>query len=234
MQNTNIHVLRRILQYAAVLAVIIIAIIIILQKTSLDVGYLPSLAEHVGRTGGIPKPLSKLSVGPCSVQKNCPEGQFSFAILSGAANVLAPKICLENKLILGTMKNNAGTGINIVVINGKTGQLIKTGHFDMYGGEAEPLIEFLRSIEQGSVMLMATYDEPATKLNDDARKLIGELGSSAIKSVGYRDNWVFVGGKGVGEKSTFEKHRKNEGEKNKYDGWPEMLEMEGCIPPYLE
>jgi len=43
------------------------------------------------------------------------------------------------------------------------------------------------------------------RLNEEARKLFEELGSSSIKLVGFRDNWVFVGAKGITKKSTFEK-----------------------------
>ena len=43
------------------------------------------------------------------------------------------------------------------------------------------------------------------RLNEDVRKLIAELGSSAVQSLGFRDNWVFVGGKGATVKSKFEK-----------------------------
>ncbi|XP_072242743.1 protein FAM3C [Leuresthes tenuis] len=137
-------------------------------------------------------------------------------------------------MILGTILNNVGVGINIVTLNGKTGEVLKTGYFDMYSGAVEPLIEFLKSIEIGSVILVASFDEPASKLNEEARKLFEELGSSSIKLVGFRDNWVFVGGKGLTMKSTFEKYIKNEESKNKYDNWPELIDIDGCIPKLLE
>ena len=42
------------------------------------------------------------------------------------------------------------------------------------------------------------------RLNDEARRLIAELGSTSITSLGFRDNWVFCGGKGIKTKSPFE------------------------------
>lgn len=42
------------------------------------------------------------------------------------------------------------------------------------------------------------------RLNDDARHRISDLGSSVIKTLGFRDNWIFVGGKGIRTKSPFE------------------------------
>ncbi|XP_068169514.1 protein FAM3C isoform X2 [Antennarius striatus] len=176
----------------------------------------------------------KQSDGPCKVKLSCPEDQFSFFIQSGAANVVPPKVCLQNELVLGSALNNAGFGINIVLINGKTAEVTKTNHFDMYSGEVKPLIEFLQSIEDGSVVLMVSYDEPSSKLTEEARKLISELGSSVVHSLSFRDNWVFVGGKGAVMKSNFEKHIKNDHNNNKYENWPELIDLQGCIPKYLE
>ncbi|KAM7415397.1 hypothetical protein PAMA_019970 [Pampus argenteus] len=150
-------------------------------------------------------------------QTKCPEHHFSFFIQSGAASVVAPKICVENNLVLGSVKNNAGQGINVVIIN-----------------DVKPLIELLKSIEKGAIVLMASYDDPSSKLTEEARKLIAELGSSMVQSLRFRDNWVFVGGKGATVKSAFEKHLKNDNAKNKYQNWPELIELQGCIPKYLE
>uniref|UniRef100_A0A8C6PLE2 ILEI/PANDER domain-containing protein n=1 Tax=Nothobranchius furzeri TaxID=105023 RepID=A0A8C6PLE2_NOTFU len=174
-----------------------------------------------------PRALSGFSVdGTCLMKKSCPYDHYSFFLQSGAANVVPPKICINNNLIVGSVLNNAGVGINIVTLNGKTGEVLNTDHFDMYGGDVETLIKFLKSIETGSVVLMASYDEPATKLNDEARKLIADLGSSAIQTLGFRDTWVFVGGKGTSVKSSMEKHVKNDQASNKYDQWPELVQLE--------
>ncbi|KAG7266617.1 hypothetical protein CRUP_031564 [Coryphaenoides rupestris] len=84
-----------ILQYVAGLVVFLLIALLIVKKSSYNI---------------------PLDVGPCSV-KNCPAGMFSFSIFSGAANIVYPKICVENKLILGTIKNNAGSGINTYIKN---------------------------------------------------------------------------------------------------------------------
>jgi hypothetical protein len=42
------------------------------------------------------------------------------------------------------------------------------------------------------------------RLNEEARKLISELGSSVVNSLKFRDNWIFVGGKGIKTKTPFE------------------------------
>uniref|UniRef100_A0A8C2B6X5 Family with sequence similarity 3 member C n=1 Tax=Cyprinus carpio TaxID=7962 RepID=A0A8C2B6X5_CYPCA len=151
----------------------------------------------------------------CGLSKPCPEDHFAFKITSGAASVVGPKICFQDNKIL-TAANNVGRGINIALINGKTSELTKTESFDMWSGDVEQLIKFLKEIEDGSIVMMATFDDPGT--------------NTSISILGFRDNWVFVGGKGIKTKSPFEQHIKNNAETNKYDGWPEVLEMEGCIP----
>ncbi|XP_036963275.1 protein FAM3C-like isoform X3 [Acanthopagrus latus] len=177
--------------------------------------------------------LPKDTDGGCFMNTHCPDDHFSFYMKSGAANVIGPKICIQNKMVLGMMLNNAGEGLNIVIMNGETGNITKTGHFNMYNNEVEPLIEFLKSIEQGSIVLIASWDEPSSHLNDEAKQLMADLGSSAVHSLGFRDNWLFVGGKGATVKSDFEKHLKNDHNLNKYENWPELLELKGCIPKYM-
>ncbi|XP_070763976.1 protein FAM3C-like [Enoplosus armatus] len=226
----------RVLQSIMVMVPAVVFITLILQKYSnpFTVDWHRVLSEGSGASSQTFKTLPKQSAGSCIIKRYCPEDNFSFFVQSGAANVVAPKICIQNNLVLGSVLNNAGYGINIVIINGKTGEVTKTGHFDMYSGDVKPLIELLRSIEEGSAVLMASFDEPSSKLNEDAKKLISELGSSAVRSLGFRDNWVFVGGKGAAVKSSFEKYLKNDNAKNKYENWPELIELQGCIPKYLE
>ncbi|XP_061523909.1 protein FAM3C isoform X2 [Phycodurus eques] len=166
----------------------------------------------------------------CGLSKACPVGHFAFKMASGAASVVGPKMCLEDKMLMSAVKNNVGRGINIALVNGRTGELNKTDFFDMWAGNVAPLIQFLKGIEDGTVVMMASFDDPSTKLNDEARKMIADLGSSAINNLGFRDNWIFVGGKGIKTKSPFEQHIKSSADTNKFEGWPEVLEMEGCVP----
>ncbi|KFP80464.1 Protein FAM3D, partial [Acanthisitta chloris] len=170
----------------------------------------------------------------CGNQKSCPQNHFAFKIISGAANVVGPSICFEDLILMSSVKNNIGRGLNIALVNGTTGQLLKTDAFDMYSGDISKLETFLQGIEHGTLVLIASYDDPATKMNDKVRAHFVSLGSSQVSSLGFRDNWVFLGAKGLKNKSPFEKHIKNDQETNKYDGWPELLEMEGCAPRKMD
>ncbi|CAH2313033.1 FAM3D [Pelobates cultripes] len=166
----------------------------------------------------------------CGNEKDCPQYYYAFKIISGAANVVGPSICFEDQILMSGVRNNIGPGINIALINANNGSLLKTANFNMYSGDVKPLIAFIEKLNDGTLLLIASYDDPATKLDTKAREILTSYGSRYAKTLGFRDSWVFVGGKGLKDKSPYEQYLKNEKEKNKYDGWPEVLEMEGCIP----
>ncbi|KAF6389962.1 FAM3 metabolism regulating signaling molecule A [Rhinolophus ferrumequinum] len=149
----------------------------------------------------------------CGLPQPCPEEHLAFRMVSGAANVIGPKICLEDKMLMSSVKDNVGRGLNIALVN-----------------DVNELLKFIRPLHEGTLVFVASYDDPATKMNEETRKLFSDLGSKNIKELAFRDSWVFVGAKGVQNKSPFEQHVKNSKHTNKYEGWPEALEMEGCIP----
>uniref|UniRef100_A0A3B4UBE6 FAM3 metabolism regulating signaling molecule A n=1 Tax=Seriola dumerili TaxID=41447 RepID=A0A3B4UBE6_SERDU len=155
----------------------------------------------------------------CGLSAPCPPKHLAFRLVSGAANVIGPKICLEDKMLVSSVKNNVGRGLNIALVN-----------------DVSDLLKFLRPLHEGTLVFVASFDDPATKLNDESRRLFEELGSTAVKELAFRDSWVFVGAKGIENKSPFEQRMKNSKSSNKYEGWPESLEMDGCIPlrPPLE
>ncbi|XP_033028796.1 protein FAM3A [Lacerta agilis] len=166
----------------------------------------------------------------CGLPRACPDNSFAFRIMSGAANVIGPKICLEDKMLMSSVKNNVGRGLNVALVNGVNGELIDAKFFDMWAGDVNELLKFIRPLHEGTLVFVASYDDPATKMNEETRKIFSELGSKVAKDLAFRDSWVFVGAKGVQNKSPFEQHVKNKKSSNKYEGWPEALEMEGCIP----
>ncbi|KFV06706.1 Protein FAM3D, partial [Pterocles gutturalis] len=157
-----------------------------------------------------------------------------WSCVHGAANVVGPSLCFDDEVLMSSVKNNVGRGLNIALVNGTSGQLLKAGTFDMYSGDITKLETFLQEIKHGTIVLAATYDDPATKMNDKVRELFVELGSSHVGDLRFRDNWVFLGAKGLKNKSPFEQHIKNDQKTNKYDGWPELLEMEGCAPKKMD
>ncbi|XP_044109227.1 protein FAM3D isoform X2 [Neovison vison] len=166
----------------------------------------------------------------CGLSKPCPDNFFAFKISSGAANVVGPTMCFENLVIMSPVKNNVGRGLNFALVNGTTGVVLTQKCFDMYSGDITLLVKFLKEIPEGTLVLVASYDDPGTKMNDETRKLLTNLGSSYAKQLGFRDSWVFLGARDLRDKSPFEQFLKNNPDTNKYEGWPELLELEGCVP----
>ncbi|XP_071657400.1 protein FAM3A-like [Patagioenas fasciata] len=124
------------------------------------------------------KPLDRLlgraeppSTGPrpfrprfrCGLPRPCPPSSLAFRLVSGAANVIGPRICLEGRMLMSSALNNVGRGLNIALVNGVTGELIAAQAFDMWAGEAEELLRFLRPLHEGTLVLVASFDDPATK-----------------------------------------------------------------------
>ncbi|XP_062493926.1 protein FAM3A isoform X1 [Pezoporus occidentalis] len=140
----------------------------------------------------------------CGLPRPCPPAHFAFRLVSGAANVIGPKICLEDRVLMSSVKNNVGRGLNIALVNGVNGELIAARAFDMWAGDVEELLKFLRPLHEGTLVLVASYDDPATKLTEESRRLFGELGSAVAMDLAFRDSWVFLGAKGVQERSPFE------------------------------
>nr|XP_042091942.1 protein FAM3D isoform X2 [Ovis aries] len=134
------------------------------------------------------------------------------------------------ELIMSPVKNNVGRGLNIVLVDGTKGAVLTQKSFDMYSGDASLLVKFLKEISGNMLVLVASYDDPGTKMNEEIRKLFSNLGSTHAKQLGFRDSWVFLGAQDLQSKSPFEQFLKNNPETNKYDGWPELLELEGCVP----
>lgn len=217
-----------ILKLAALVFAFLLAVFLTFQLLEINMDF--KMGSVLSRSLPVNEGSTKPVRFKCGLSKPCPLGHFAFKMASGAASVVGPRICLEDKLLMSGVKNNVGRGINIALVNGRTGEIIKTDMFDMWGGDVAPMIKFLKEIEEGTVVMMASFDDPSTKLNDEARKLISDLGSTAINNLGFRDNWIFVGGKGIKTKSPFEQHIKNSADTNKFEGWPEVLEMEGCVP----
>ncbi|XP_077334916.1 protein FAM3A isoform X2 [Lithobates pipiens] len=189
----------------------------------------------LGGQGGFPR-LQQILGDPrprrfkCGLPQPCPEKHFAFRMVSGAANVIGPKICFEDKMLMSSVQNNVGRGLNIALVNGVSGELIEAKSFDMWEGDVSELLNFLRPIHEGTLVLLASYDDPATKITEEARKMFAELGSSVSKEVAFRDSWVLLGAKGVLDKTPFEQLIKNSKSSNKYEGWPEAVELEGCVP----
>lgn len=165
----------------------------------------------------------------CST-KPCPDGQMDFKVISGAANVIGPSICFNRSILMKNSLNNVDRGLNVARVNGISGSLEKASVFDLYSKDSTDLKAFLREVEDHHIVLISSYDDAASRLDDEARTMLVGLGSKKAKTLSFRDNWIFVGGKSLEE--PHEAHMANNKETNKYGDWPGAITIEGCVPPF--
>uniref|UniRef100_A0AAY4CI05 FAM3 metabolism regulating signaling molecule D n=1 Tax=Denticeps clupeoides TaxID=299321 RepID=A0AAY4CI05_9TELE len=169
-------------------------------------------------------PVDRMKVNAkCCLPQKCPSGHFAFRIRSGAANIVGPKICFEDQIIMSGTKTNVGQGVNIVLLHGETGRTLSSGYFK---GETVYLLAFLKTIQPGNLLLVASFDDATEKQVNGASNIFAELGSTFIKSLRYRDNWVFAGPAGIKHSRPFEKNT------NVFKTWPRVVEVGGCLPRY--
>lgn len=162
----------------------------------------------------------------CEMVTDCSQDKFSFKVVSGAANVIGPSLCFNGIWVMRNVLNNVDRGMNLAIINGKDGKLVKTGIFDLYAKDSTDLKKFLTTVTDEDIILATSYDDAAFRLDKEARDLLAGFGSKMASTLSFRDNWIFVGGKKIDGKEEFIKMDK---EKNKYGDWPEAINLEGCL-----
>lgn len=175
----------------------------------------------------VPEELRKQK---CDMQKKCGDNEFAFRVSTGAANVIGPSICFDGKWVMKNSLNNVDRGMNIAVVDAHTGETVDKGVFDLYGKDSTEVKIFLKKLKDTHIVMVTTYDDAAFKLDDEARRIFTDMGSQKVKSLAFRDNWIFVGGKNTKKPTDFEHIAVNDKSKNKFGDWPEAISLEGCLP----
>ncbi|KAM4905605.1 protein FAM3B isoform 1-T1 [Sylvia borin] len=168
----------------------------------------------------------------CDHWSPCPPGNFAYRILSGGGKDRRAKICFEDEQLVSEF----GSGINIAIVNYETGEFSSMNFFEMWAvDQSKQMMNFIRNAPKGTLLLMATQDDGSTRLKNDAKKLVEELGSQEIKNIRFRSSWVFIAAKGFKLPNNIQREKINHSDqtKNRYKGWPAEIQIEGCIPRNL-
>ncbi|XP_077982428.1 protein O-linked-mannose beta-1,2-N-acetylglucosaminyltransferase 1-like [Glandiceps talaboti] len=177
------------------------------------------------------KPKEEYDSRPkCGNIDPCKKIETSFHLKSGNAQLEAPSICLNDIYIIGRDPNFVPSrGMNIAIIDETSQNVISKEVFDLYDYDSSKLLEFLSSVQNSQILLLATFDDAAAQLSSEARQKFKEdFGSTMIQDLNYRGNWVFIGQKGVPD-SPYRHEKiylfnKEEGE------WAAQIEITGCLP----
>ncbi|NXW67393.1 FAM3B protein, partial [Hirundo rustica] len=171
--------------------------------------------QEIGKKPVLRAPAPKRQ--KCDHWSPCPPGNFAYRILSGGGKQRKAKICFEDE------------HGNVMCVPRITSCVLdSTDH-------SREMMDFIRNAPDGSLLLMATHDDGSTRLRNDAKKLVEELGSKEIKNIRFRSSWVFIGAKGFKLPDNIQKEKINHSDqtKNRYKGWPAEIQIEGCIPRNL-
>ncbi|NXR96279.1 FAM3B protein, partial [Hypocryptadius cinnamomeus] len=194
--------------------------------------------QEIGKKPVLRAPAPKRQ--KCDLWSPCPPGNFVYRILSGGGKQRRPKICFEDEdkcfVDMFGFGSVAATELlpgapfwNVMCVPGITSCVIdSTDH-------SREMMDFIRKAPEGSVLLMATHDDGSTRLKDNAKKLVEELGSKEIKNIKFRSSWVFIAAKGFKLPDNIQREKINHSDqtKNRYKGWPAEIQIEGCIPRNL-
>lgn len=143
------------------------------------------------------------SVQNCGLERACQDDEFAVHVYTGKDNNDEPKICVNGKYVISKGLNDAGRGINIVVVSNEK-EILRTGHFDTWQDDSTNLEIFLENLEDNVIVIAVTFDEASQKLSQHSKNLFFDLGSATIQNLKYRDVWMLVGQKGITGFSPYE------------------------------
>ncbi|VDK85786.1 unnamed protein product [Litomosoides sigmodontis] len=165
----------------------------------------------------------------CGHPKNCPEDEIPMLFYSGKDKDDSPRLCVNGRLIIDRDLNSAGRGLNMVVIDSKTHQVTRTGHYDTYLEDSSALILFLEQLTPGEIVAVISFDEASNSLSDMAKHIFYELGSSLIYRLKFRASWYFIGQKGIDGYTPFEDMNLPSG-----NDWAKPIKRTICVPSVLD
>ncbi|NXO06411.1 FAM3B protein, partial [Oriolus oriolus] len=170
--------------------------------------------QEIGKKPVLRAPAPKRQ--KCDHWSPCLPGNFAYRILSGGGKQRMAKICFEDEQ-------------SVVCVPCVTRCVTDSTE------RSREMTDFIRNAPEGTLLLMATHDDGSTRLKNDAKKIVEELGSKEIKNIKFRSSWVFIAAKGFKLPDNIQKEKINHSDqkKNRYNGWPAEIQIEGCIPRNL-
>ncbi|XP_052214269.1 protein O-linked-mannose beta-1,2-N-acetylglucosaminyltransferase 1-like isoform X1 [Dreissena polymorpha] len=204
-----------------------------------------NFADHLEKMGCLSLPLGEIkaveSVLPkvmiktdmkfgadmpnCGLSAGCHDHSFPVMVSTGVKSDNLPEICVSGKIVMAKDVNNAGRGMNVVIVDHKTGQPKSINRYDTYEKDSIHMEILLETLIDMDIVIMSVHDDGSRKLTLHTMEMLNGLGSSLIQNLKFRDVWYFVGQKGLKGFSTLEKisYAGMDGE------WPTPLKDSFCV-----
>lgn len=191
---------------------------------SLSVIYITSVIIRVPKSREVwdVRGFKNYSNGFCGGK--CPYDQLSFYVKTGFENKEGPTICYQNNVIVSHKRGNVYRGLNVVVINDRTLEVVNTKSFDTYIYD-EDLKEFIKNeVKENDLVIIASYDESAVSLSEESRNWLKVLGSTEADRIKFRDSYMLIGQKGLQQGDAIE-YRNERGDRR----YSDTIEKTGCF-----
>lgn len=162
----------------------------------------------------------------CGLKTACAAKQFPVMISTGSESTKLPEICVSGYMVMDGELNNAGRGMNVVIVDPQTGKPKSVSRFDTYEKDSLNMELYLDSMKPGDIVIAVAHDDASRKLNFHTREKLNQLGSGMAQNIKFRDVWFFVGQKGIDGFTNMEKIS--------YAGmdaeWPTPIIEAFCVP----
>ncbi|XP_062592751.1 protein O-linked-mannose beta-1,2-N-acetylglucosaminyltransferase 1-like isoform X2 [Saccostrea cucullata] len=156
---------------------------------------------------------------------SCPAGQKSFYIKTGTDKTVGPTICYDGEIYMSDEKQNIGRGLNVLFIDGDSHKVIDQKVFDTYA-EDQTFLQFVQlKIKDGTVVILASFDEITYSMKDDAKKWLKLMGASKIEKVKFRESYLLIGQRGLKQGHAIEFFNP----KTENEQYGAALEKKGCF-----
>lgn len=164
----------------------------------------------------------------CDVK--CLSDQLSFYIRTGEKTTTSangPIICFQGTMYMSTAQSNVNRGFNVVLVDSKSQAVKAITVFDTYVDDSSLLRFLKKDAKEDDIILMATYDDASYGLKETGRHWLSLFGSSLISQLGFRENFIMIGHKGLAKGSAIEYYIAKKSKKD--DSFAPPIEKAGCF-----
>ncbi|XP_077865281.1 protein FAM3C-like [Saccoglossus kowalevskii] len=174
-------------------------------------------------------PVVSVPNNKCGITEMCRSTEKVFHLISGESQERTPTICLDGKFFIGgdNPELYAGRGMNLIVVDKEANKVLKARNFDLYMFDDGEMIAWLKSLGNGDILMVATFDDAARQLTAETREILKkDFGSTKIDDLNFRGNWVFIGQKGISGSSSYENIELFNSEVSE---WALQTSIHGCL-----